>query len=137
MEMLLNLEPVTSNHNLRGLRRLYDQIESHVRALKALRVTSDAYGTLLSFVLMNKLPSELRLVVSRHSAGDNWELDPLMELIEQEIEARERADTSAITSSTSCDSRRSIPSTTATFVVGSQRVNCCYLLQRITFSKCL
>ena len=37
----------------------------------SLRVTSDAYGTLLSSVLMNKLPSELRLVVSRHIAGDN------------------------------------------------------------------
>ena len=136
MEILLNLEPVTSNHNLRGLRRLYDQIESHVRALKALGVTSDAYGTLLSSVLMNKLPSELRLVVSRHIAGDNWELDPLMELIEQEIEARERADTSAITSSSSRDSRRSIPSTTATFVVGSQRVNCCYCRESHFPSAC-
>ena len=85
---------------------------------------------------MNKLPSELRLVVSRHIAGDNWELDPLMELIEQEIEARERADTSAITSSTSRDYRRSIPSTTATFVVGSQRVNCCYCRESHFPSAC-
>ena len=46
---------------------------------------------------MNKLPSELQLVVSRHIVGDSWELDPLMKLIEQEIEARERAATSAIT----------------------------------------
>ena len=36
IKILLNLKPVTSNHNLRGLRRLYDQIEFHVRALKAL-----------------------------------------------------------------------------------------------------
>ena len=36
MEILLNQEPVTSNHNVRGIRNLYDQIESHVRALKAL-----------------------------------------------------------------------------------------------------
>ena len=98
MEILLNLEPVTSNSNLKRLRRLYDQIESHVRALKALGVTSEAYGTLLSSVLMNKLPSEFRLVVSRHVSGDNWELEPLMNLIEQEIEARERAATIAITS---------------------------------------
>ena len=82
---------------------------------------------------MNKLPSELRLVVSRHIAGDNWELDSLMELIEQEIEARERADTSAITSSTSRDSRRS---TAATFVVGSQRANCCYCRESHFPSAC-
>ena len=43
MEVLLNIVPVTSNHNLKGLRSLYDQIESHVRVLKALGVTSDAY----------------------------------------------------------------------------------------------
>ena len=59
-----------------------------------------------------------------------------MELIEQEIEARERADTSAITSSSSRDSRRSIPSTTATFVVGSQRVNCCYCRESHFPSAC-
>lgn len=40
MEVLLNLEPVTSNNNLKGLRSLYDQIESRVRALiKALGIT--------------------------------------------------------------------------------------------------
>ena len=126
MEILLNQEPVTSNHNLRGLRNLYDQIESHVRALKALGVMSDAYGTLLSSALMNKLPSELRLVVSRHIVGDSWELDLLMKLIEQEIEARERAATSAITHSLPCAPKRVGPATAATFVARGHGVSCCY-----------
>ncbi|CAB4006506.1 Hypothetical predicted protein, partial [Paramuricea clavata] len=36
MDILLNLEPVTSPHNLKGLRTLYDTVESHIRALKSL-----------------------------------------------------------------------------------------------------
>ena len=33
MELLLNLEPVTSSNHLRNLRRLYDSIETHIRSL--------------------------------------------------------------------------------------------------------
>ena len=64
MEVLLNVEPVLSPHNLKRLRRLYDQLESHIRILKSLGVTPESYGSLLSSVLLNKLPSELRLIIS-------------------------------------------------------------------------
>ncbi len=136
MEVLLNLEPVTSNHNLKGLRSLYDQIESRVRALKALGITSEAYWTQLSSVLMNKLPSEFRLVVSEHIVGDNWELDPLMQLIEKEIEARERVVMSAVPQPQSRASRRSVPPSAATLMAGGQGVNCCYCKQSHSASTC-
>ena len=35
LDLLLNIEPVTSQHHLKGLRRLVDTVETHVRALKA------------------------------------------------------------------------------------------------------
>ena len=50
---------------MKGLRHLYDVIESNVRSLKSLGVRAESYGSLLSSVLMNKLPSELRLIASR------------------------------------------------------------------------
>uniref|UniRef100_A0A1X7UJJ2 Uncharacterized protein n=1 Tax=Amphimedon queenslandica TaxID=400682 RepID=A0A1X7UJJ2_AMPQE len=91
MEALLQLKPVTHNNQLRGL---YDKIEWHVRALKALGDTSDSYGAVLASVLLSKLPSDLTLIVSRHVIEDDWELDTLMRQIEKEIKVRDRADTS-------------------------------------------
>ena len=59
MDILLNASPVSSPNNLKGLRRLHDQIESHVQGLKSLGVAQELYGSLLSSVLLNKLPREL------------------------------------------------------------------------------
>ena len=36
MESLLNMAPVSSNHDLKGLRKICDPVEVHVRGLKAL-----------------------------------------------------------------------------------------------------
>ena len=60
MEELLQLNSVASSTNLKGLRRLYDTVESHVRGLKSLGIGAESYGSLLSSVLMNKLPTEFR-----------------------------------------------------------------------------
>ena len=56
MDTLLNLEPVTSQHNLTSIRRLYDQIEANLRSLG---VTSDTYTSLLLPVVIKKIPSEI------------------------------------------------------------------------------
>ncbi len=91
MELLLNIDAVTSEQNLKGLRRLYDEVESHVRSLKALGVESETYGALLSSVLLNKLPPELRLIVSRNVSDSALDMDSLLEIVEKELVARERA----------------------------------------------
>ena len=64
MDLSLNLEPVNVAHQSRNLRRLYDSVETHVCSMKSLGVDSKTYGTLLASVLLNKLPRELRLIVS-------------------------------------------------------------------------
>ena len=88
MEQLLHVENVTSQHDVRGLRRLYDIVESNVRSLKSLGVESDSYGSLLSAALMNKLPSEMRLTASKKFATkDTWSLNELLPLIEEEVQA--------------------------------------------------
>ena len=88
MDILLNLDAVTSSYNLRGLRRLFDLVESNVRGLR-----SESYGSLLSSVLMNKLPQEFRLLVSRDIKDGECELDSLMRVVEKEIDARESSNT--------------------------------------------
>ena len=89
MDILLNIEPVSSPNNVEALRKLYDRVESNIRALKALGVTASSYGALLSSVLIKKLPRELRLLVSRKVTGD-WDLSTIMEALGVELEARER-----------------------------------------------
>ena len=89
MDLLMNVESVASHNNVKALRRMYDAIETNVRSLKALGVTSDSYGGLLSSVVMNKLPAELRLILTRKVEDDDWQLDVIMEQLLKEIEARE------------------------------------------------
>ena len=87
MDVLLNMEPVTSPQNVKGLRHLYDLVESHFRSLKSLGVTSDSYSSVLSPVPLNKLR---RLIVSQEVSEADWSLDSLLKVIATEIKARER-----------------------------------------------
>ena len=91
MNILLNLDAVNSNQNLKALRVLHDTIEAHVRSLKSLGVPSESYGSLLSSILMNKLPNDIKLTITREVREDEWKLDKLVEILRREIEARERA----------------------------------------------
>ena len=93
MEILLNIEAVTSEQNVRGLRRLYDDVESHISSLKSLGVAPDSYSALLSPVLLNKLPPELRLIVSRKVSDSTLDTDLLLRIVEEELLARERTHT--------------------------------------------
>ena len=97
MEILLNIEAVASVQNVKGLRQLYDDVESHIRSLKSLGVAPDSYGALLSPVLLNKLPPELRLIVSRKVSDSTLDVDSLLRIVEEELLARERSHTSTQT----------------------------------------
>ena len=70
MDVLMSLEGVDAPNDTRRLRRLFDTVEAQVRGLKALGVSVESYGGLLSSVLLNKLPSEIRLIVNRGLLGD-------------------------------------------------------------------
>ena len=74
MDALMCLEVVTSPSNLKGLRRLYNNVELHTRSLRSLGVEPTSYGGLLASVLMNKLPHELQLLVSHQISkeNENW-----------------------------------------------------------------
>ena len=54
-------------------------------------MSSESYGRLLWSVLMNKIPQDLRLIVSREIKGRDWKLDLCLKVLHQELEARERA----------------------------------------------
>ena len=87
---LSELESVASSYNTKALHRLYDQLEFQVRSLKSLEVPFDSYGNLLSSLFMNRLPQELRLIVSREVGEAEWRIDDILNIVERELSARER-----------------------------------------------
>ena len=89
MEALLKLQPVNAMSNVKGIRAVLDNLEIQVRGLQALGIDSAQYGALLIPIFMEKLPEELRLIVSREHK-DNWELTSVIKSVKNEVEARER-----------------------------------------------
>ena len=92
-DALLQVEAVVSSQNTRALRRLFDNISCHVRSLTSLGVESKSYGNLLCSVLLNKIPAELQLIVSRKVSESDLNLDLVINAIKEEITARERVGT--------------------------------------------
>ena len=86
MEALLN---VSSHQDTRGLRKLHDSVEAHIRGLEALRVPSQTYGGFLTSSTSCPL-----IIVTREMTELTWDLQQLMKIFGQEIEARERATSS-------------------------------------------
>lgn len=89
MEALMNVTNISSHHDVKGLRKLHDTVEAHVRGLKTLGVSPESYGSLLTSVLVNKSPPEIHLIVSRAMSAEKWDLYQVIFVFEQEIIARE------------------------------------------------
>ena len=89
MNELLSLKKVESDRDLIGIRKLYDNTESHVRSLNSLGIQGEHYGSLLTPIIMERLPHEFRLNVSRNLKDELWDLTKLLTLIHDEIRARE------------------------------------------------
>ena len=137
MEILLGAESVSSATQVASLRRLYDKVESNVRSLSSLGVNSESYGSLLSPVLLQKLPPELRLIVGRQVSGE-WTLDPLMKIFGEELRARERIAT-PLNDRQSTHARANVKPTTATLLTEQRSETqhiCCYCQGRHTTDSC-
>ena len=60
MEKLGNSRVVSSDVNMTGFEKLFDEIESNVRSLESLEVEANSYGSLLVPIIMNHLPHQLK-----------------------------------------------------------------------------
>ena len=91
MEVLMSVEAASSKTHLRALWRLHNTIKAQVRGLKAMSVTPETYGGLLSFNLLSKILPEIQLIISQHIGDGVRNLENLMKLLLQELQARERS----------------------------------------------
>ena len=76
-------------------------IDINIRSLKALVIESQSFRNLLFPVLLEKISSELRLIISRKfGSKETWDLDVLLNAPKSELEARERCNAVKISSPT-------------------------------------
>lgn len=90
MDRLLNLEAVRNERDTKELRKLYDSIEAQVRSLSALDCKSETFGPMLIPIIMKKLPSEFRLLVSRNIPDRVWDVNDVLKEFSKELFAREK-----------------------------------------------
>ena len=71
------------------LRYLYDKLSVNIRGLEALGVKSDQYRSLLIPIIMAKLPPEISVHVTRNTTQDVRDIESILNVIQNEIEAWE------------------------------------------------
>ena len=96
---LLNLETDKgkSKDNLGKLRSIMDQVNIHVRSLETLGINGADYGVILVPLILSRLPHEIVSEWSRKSKNKERDLKYLLELCNEEIQIKERAQSVRIT----------------------------------------
>ena len=72
MKMSVTIPPVKNNRDVRGLRKLYDEVETSVRNPRTLNVDTSSHVSLLVPLLNEKLSPDLRLRLSRDFEEVVW-----------------------------------------------------------------
>ena len=98
MEQLYKLKHVESMSNVHDLRKLYDKVESSVRNLNSLGISSETYGTFLVPLLTDKLPTSLQLSVAWKMTSEIWNLTDMMYYFKIEFVAHDHGSTVNINS---------------------------------------
>ena len=91
MEEILKIPP-SHNDSPASLRLVYDRLNVHVRGLHSLGVSTEQYGSLLTPIVMSKLPNDIRLQIARTNTEEVWKIEDLIETIRVEMEAREASE---------------------------------------------
>ena len=89
MESLLKINKIRSPDNIKGLRMLYNHVESCVRNLRSLKLDTAGYGSLLIPILKDRLPDEIIMVIARKFGGNKWTLEQVMDYFNAELRAQE------------------------------------------------
>ena len=72
VESLLKLQKIKSKDDIKGLRDLYNHVESCIRNLRSLKLETKGYGSVFIPILKQKLPEDLTLLISRKFGSSTW-----------------------------------------------------------------
>ena len=94
IDSILKIQQLHNDTEIAQVRKFYDTVETHCRGLKALGVESSSYRTILVNIFLQRLPDEIKLIISRKmnevSGDDNWNFDTLLDILQTEVEVREK-----------------------------------------------
>lgn len=136
MSKLLKLEKVYSSKNVKELRNLYDQIESQVRSLLTVGISSEHYGPLLIPIVLEKLPKDIQLELSKKLGTNNWKIEEFMKKLKEEITARENCAFIRNNGNNNFNDSRNRHFTTDSFITGSRVLKCSFCKQNLFSDKC-
>ncbi|KAH8025150.1 hypothetical protein HPB51_003992 [Rhipicephalus microplus] len=71
MQRLIDMRPVQSSKDLRGLRCLYDMVQTQTQSLKTLRVSEDSYSAIFYPILLKSLPHHIVLDANAQTTQDS------------------------------------------------------------------
>ena len=94
MRALLEVKEISTSNDVKAIRALYDTVEANVQSLKSLGVHLENYVSMLLPVILAKLPSDLRLIISRtyDTAEAEWKTEERLVKFPSEVQARERCE---------------------------------------------
>ena len=79
IEVLTKLPKVESIGKVKKLRSLYDAVESHFRGfIEGMEISSERYGCFLTPIVMQKLPEEFRIAITRNLESETWNLKDIL-----------------------------------------------------------
>ncbi|CAB4012726.1 E3 ubiquitin- ligase DZIP3 [Paramuricea clavata] len=83
---LIQLPAVYKERDTQRLRKLYDSCEANNCALKALGVNKDSYSAIVVPTIMEKLPEQFRLTITRGQNFLEWSMEEMLNAFEKELE---------------------------------------------------
>ena len=128
MEGLLKI-PNCAGDRSTSLHAVFDKIMVHARGLEALGVGSEQYGSLLIPVIMTKFPSDICLQIARETGREAWRIDELLQIVKQEVEAREASEGATVNPARVPAQHVLNPpinSTTSSLVTNNRKIQCVY-----------
>ena len=90
MDRLVKLPAVPEGKDVGRLRSFVGQVEVIIRGLQSLSVDQSTFGSLLIPIRLGKLPEDIKLQVTRFISSEIWNLKELLELLNKEVDAREK-----------------------------------------------
>ena len=75
---------------LRNSEACTDTVESHVRGLEGMEISSKMYGCFLTPIVMQKLPEEFRIAITRNLKSETWNLKDILVEFHKELQLREQ-----------------------------------------------
>ena len=132
LDTLVDLPKIDSADDLRKLRTLFNKTEAVVRTLTGIGESMESYRTLLTPIIMKKIPTDLPLMLSQE-LSDEWDLQGVLKAFGKELNLREKCTFATIggsktsKQSAAANSNRSYwnqqnqpqPTTSATLVVNN------------------